>query len=161
MRSLTVRIDGELPDMQLAPNRRDRLHYQARARFVREANLLWYGLIVEHLSGRRDLAAFQRYLRGEQGSPSEWPYAGAQPLEKARLTWEIWWPKGPWPDKDNLSSALKVVLDTLCVATKRAPNAWRLGLIVDDSPKHLVETTLLYHPGEGLAATQFTLEEVE
>jgi hypothetical protein len=149
MRSLTVRIEGELPDMQLATNRRDRLHYQARARFVRAANLLWYGLIVEHLSGRRDLAAFQ------------WPYAGSDPLGVARLTWEIWWPKGPWPDKDNLSSALKVVLDTLCVATKRAPNAWRLGLIVDDSPRHLIETTLLYHPGEGPAATQFTLEEVE
>ena len=149
MRSLTVRIEGELPDMQLATNRRDRLHYQARARLVREANLLWYGLIVAHLGRRRDLAPFK------------WPYAGSEPLEKAKLTWEIWWPKGPWPDKDNLSSALKVVLDTLCVATRRAPNAWRLGLIVDDSPRHLIETTLLYHPGEGPAATQFALEEVE
>ena len=133
-----------LPDMRLSGNGRRRRGHQEIARLTREANGYWYWAMHEYLYlDRINWESKHRF----------WVF----PWQRVRLSWELTYPTRRIPDDDNVYAALKVVRDTLAV-----PRGERfgLGLIPDDSPAHVVSTTLTQRYERGVRQTRITLEEV-
>ena len=62
-------------------------------------------------------------------------WRNVEPLERARVTVTRYSVGAKRPDRDNLYSSCKFLLDCLCVRSKTHPNG--LGFIADDDDDHL------------------------
>lgn len=137
----------ELPDMCLSTNGRSSMHRMKLARLVREENERWYFLLINsaQLHGGAHRSGMDTII----------------PFERGRLSFHITFPRRDHQlDDDNLEGALKVIRDTLQVATKRAPNRWQLGVIVDDDPKHLEPVSVTSEVIPGVNETRIEVEAV-
>ena len=132
-----------LPNMALTTNRRQAVSVDGMkkiARLVREENARWYALLAPRVQ--------------------EAKHAGmVLPFQRARLSFRLTYPKrSNIHDDDNVEGALKVIRDTLMIATGRARNRWQLGVIVDDNPKHLTMTPPVQESYPGVSETVIEVE---
>ena len=130
----------ELPNMALSTNRRDKLHWGDRRKLTNEENVRWYALLAPRVREAKD--------------------AGMEfPFQRARLSFKLTYPdRRSIHDDDNVEGALKVIRDTLMIATNRAPTRWQLGVIVDDNPKHLTMTPPVQESYPGVSETVIEVE---
>lgn len=135
MITLTV---PELPDLRLVKNRRRGRPHQETARLIREENERWYYLLLPWV----------------QLSRRAWPMA------RARLSWELTFPSRRIPDDDGTLMALAPIRDLLCCGRREAPEMFSLGLLLHDSPAHLVSTPLVQRYEKGVSQTKIMLEEI-
>lgn len=114
-----------LPDMKnLSGNARRRLHWQAQQKATLNDKARWYALLEPQA----------RALLSE--------FPDAFPIEHVDIFLRVQFPDKRARDHDNVSAALKPLLDVLCSARGKADGTWRLGLIEDDSNKCVRDKTL-------------------
>ena len=98
----------------------------------------------------REIAQSIRYLNGIRTPPV--PYEYAQVIV-------VRWTSGTFPDVDNLYGSCKPLLDVLQPCSTRHP--WGLGLIRDDSPKHLILQARAAKSRRAAHCTQVLITELE
>jgi excisionase family DNA binding protein len=142
-----------VPDMRLSKNGRVRLHWAVRARLTRDVHEEWYWELLSAIADQTPWGDVRRSSMFN-GNVDTFPFG------QAELSWEVHFPDGRHRDDDGVRSALAPIRDIFQVG-RNLQDAWRLGLIVDDSPTHLVDKGLAIFQRAKEPMTRIVLREVD